>query len=221
MDNFGQLILFENNFLRDDIYKKHKYIISESNKKLALRLSSLSLWSDDKFLILNGEKHSGKTHSSYFFTESNNGIVINHITCEDIYDQDKICNADCVAIDNIEYFEDIILFHVINYLKTKKVSVLLTCTNSIDIFKLKDLKSRLNSMSQISIEKPDNFLTQAIFSKILSDYDIKLNEKVLEYILPRLEHSFSAINSLIDKLRDIIFLKKEKMSLTKIKEILN
>ena len=220
MNSFGQLILFGNNVLKDDVYSREKYIICNSNEQVVEVLSSFSQWKVGKFLILMGGRHSGRTHSCHFFAELHKGLVINHITCDMIYDPEIISTISCVAIDDIEDFEELVLFHIINYLRTRKIFVLLTCRTLTENFQLRDLYSRMVAMPQILLNPPDAFLTQAIFRKMLSDYDINLEDKVTEYIKPRLQLDFVAINNLIDALRDTIFVQKQKMTLAKIKTIL-
>ena len=62
MDKLNQLALFGSNFVGDDFYSRDKYVVSQSNNQIVSFLSSLHLWSENKFLILIGSKFSGKSH---------------------------------------------------------------------------------------------------------------------------------------------------------------
>ena len=84
---------------------------------------------------------------------------------------------------------------------------------------MNDLRSRLLSYVSLEINEPDEVLFEGIFMKILSDYDIKLNKKIINYILFNSKFNFNSINYLIESIRDITFNKKEKIQLSNIKKI--
>jgi chromosomal replication initiation ATPase DnaA len=220
MDKLNQLALFGSNFVGDDFYSRDKYVVSQSNNQIVSFLSNLHLWSENKFLILIGSKFSGKSHLINFFSEYNSGLVMNHFSYDDVLSSDSGFNkVNCIGIDDIEDFDEIVLFHILNYLKLKKKNVLMTTKKDLNLFSMNDLRSRLLSYFSLEINEPDEVLFEGIFMKILSDYDIKLNKKIINYILFNSKFTFNSINYLIESIRDITFNKKEKILLSNIKKI--
>ena len=220
MDKLNQLALFGSNFVGDDFYSRDKYVVSQSNNQIVSFLSNLHLWSENKFLILIGSKFSGKSHLINFFSEYNSGLVMNHFSYDDVLSSDSGFNkVNCIGIDDIEDFDEIVLFHILNYLKLKKKNVLMTTKKDLNLFSMNDLRSRLVSYFSLEINEPDEVLFEGIFMKILSDYDIKLNKKIINYILFNSKFTFNSINYLIESIRDITFNKKEKILLSNIKKI--
>ena len=89
----------------------------------------------------------------------------------------------------------------------------LIITSSIPIteldFKLTDLKSRTKNCLLAKIENPDDELMFALILKNLSDRQIILDKKLIDFIIKRIERSYSKIFEFIYKI-DKISLKKKK-----------
>ena len=58
---------------------------------------------------------------------------------------------------------------------------------------LKDLKSRLESFIDLGIDLPTDDLLRVIVTKCFSDKQIKVNVKLLDYILKNIERSYEKI----------------------------
>ena len=76
-------------------------------------------------------------------------------------------------------------------------------------FKLQDLRSRTKNCLLAKIENPDDELMFAIILKNLSDRQITLDKKLIDYIIKRIDRSYSKIFEFIYKI-DKISLKKKK-----------
>ena len=66
--------------------------------------------------------------------------------------------------------------------------------------RLDDLSSRLRSATPIFIDKPDDFLLEAILIKLFSDKKIIIEDRVTSYILQRTTRSVSEIIRLINRI---------------------
>ena len=87
-------------------------------------------------------------------------------------------------------------------------------------FELIDLKSRINNCIPAEIKIPDDDLIFALILKNLSDKQIKIEKKLIEYIVKRIDRSYSKISNFIYKI-DIASLKKKKaIDFKTIKEII-
>ena len=87
-------------------------------------------------------------------------------------------------------------------------------------FKLKDLKSRAKNFILLNIEKPNDDLIFAIILKNLSDRQISLDNKLIEFIIKRIERSYSKIYDFIYKIDQLSLKKKKSIDFKIIKEAL-
>ena len=82
-------------------------------------------------------------------------------------------------------------------------------------FSLNDLKSRAKNFLLQNIEKPDDELMFALVLKNLSDRQISINKKLIDFIVKRIDRSYGKIFDFIYKI-DKISLKKKNHRLEKI-----
>jgi len=76
-------------------------------------------------------------------------------------------------------------------------------------FKLEDLRSRTKNCLFANIQNPDDELMFALILKNLSDRQITLDKKLIDFIIKRIERSYGKIFEFIYKI-DKISLKKKK-----------
>ena len=87
-------------------------------------------------------------------------------------------------------------------------------------FELPDLASRSKNLLHAKIEPPDDDLIFAIILKNFSDRQIKLEKKIIEFIINRIDRSYSKISDFIYKIDELSLKKKKPINLKTIKEIL-
>ena len=87
-------------------------------------------------------------------------------------------------------------------------------------FNLDDLRSRCKNFILQEINKPDDELIFALIVKNLSDRQILLDKKLINYIIKRIERSYSKIFDLIYKIDEISLKKKRSIDLKIIKEVM-
>ncbi len=87
-------------------------------------------------------------------------------------------------------------------------------------FKLQDLVSRSKNSSLAKIDPPDDELIFALILKNFSDRQIKLEKQIIEFIVNRIERSYSKISEFIYKVDELSLKKKKPINLKTIKEIL-
>ena len=91
----------------------------------------------------------------------------------------------------------------------------------VDIdFNLNDLKSRTKNFLLYNIEKPDDDLIFALILKNLSDLQIILDKKKIDYIVKRIERTYSKIFEFIYKIDEMSLKKKKSIDFKIIKEAL-
>ena len=87
-------------------------------------------------------------------------------------------------------------------------------------FNLDDLKSRSKNFLLQNIEKPDDDLIFALILKNLSDRQISLDKKLIDYVIKRIDRSYGKIIDFIYKIDEVSLKKKKSIDLKIIKEVL-
>ena len=95
----------------------------------------------------------------------------------------------------------------------------ITPINEMD-FKLNDLKSRTKNCLFASIEKPDDELMFALILKNFSDRQITIDKKLIDFIIKRIDRSYSKIFEFIYKIDELSLKKKKPIDFKTIKEVL-
>ena len=87
-------------------------------------------------------------------------------------------------------------------------------------FKLPDLASRAKNCIYAEIENPDDELLFAIILKNFSDRQIKIEKKIINFIISRVDRSYRKIDEFIYKVDELTLKKKKPINFKTIKEIL-
>ena len=88
-------------------------------------------------------------------------------------------------------------------------------------FKLEDLKSRSKNFLLANIEKPNDELIYALILKNLSDRQISIDKKLIDFIIKRIDRSYDKIFEFIYKIDELSLKKKKPIDFKTIKEVLN
>ena len=206
---------YDKNFKNDDFY------LSKSNKHVFDFLNTWPKW-ERNFVNVIGEKLSGKTHLMNIFLQKNKGIKFNGKFLKND-DLKKVKIYENIIIENLSSdVDEKLLYSLFNLIEQDNKFIIITSLKPIvDIsFDLKDLKSRAKNFILLNIEKPDDELIFAIILKNLSDRQISLDDKFVEFIIKRIERSYSKIYDFIYKIDQLSLKKKKSIDFKIIKEVL-
>ena len=218
MTDLNQLIIkfdYEKNFKDEDFY------VSKSNKNIFNLLNNWPNW-EKNFLNIVGDKYSGKTHLMNIFIKKFKGIKLN---AESLSNEDltKIKMYENIILEDLsEKINEKLIYSLLNIIDIDNKFIIVTSNKSIvDInFSLIDLKSRTKSFIIQKIEKPDDDLMFALILKNLSDRQISIDEKLINFIIKRIDRSYSNISNFIYKVDELSLKKKKPIDFRLIKEIL-
>ena len=190
---------------------------------LQKKLQILGLNGKKKIVNLTGDKYSGKTHLSLIFKIKSDALYLigNNIKDQSLK-QIKLSNN--VIIENLdENFQEKLLYSIFNLVEQDNKYLLITSTKPLDVmkFSLPDLLSRLKNCVVAKIEQPDDDLIYAIILKRFSDRQIRLDTKIIDYIVKRIARSYSKMHEFIYKIDELSLKKKKSINFKIIKEIIN
>ena len=206
---------YDKNLKNDDFY------VSKSNKHVFDFLNIWPKW-ERNFVNITGEKLSGKTHLMNIFLHKNKGIKFEGKSLEND-DLKRIKIYENIVIENLSSdVDEKLLFSLLNLIEQDNKFIIVTSVKPIVniTFELTDLKSRAKNFILLNIEKPDDDLIFAIILKNLSDRQISLDDKFIEFIVKRIERSYSKIYDFIYKIDQLSLKKKKSIDFKIIKEVL-
>jgi len=218
MKDLNQLII---KFDYDQNFKDQDFYVSKSNEYSFKLLNSWPKW-EKNFLNLIGEKFSGKTHLINIFLKKFKGIKIeasninNHILKEiKIYENVVVENLNKDINENLFYT-------LLNIIEQDNKYLIVTSKKPIVDFsyQLDDLNSRSKNFLLSSIEKPDDDLMFALILKNLSDRQISIDKKLIDFIIKRIDRSYGKIFDFIYKIDEISLKRKKAIDFKIIKEVL-
>ena len=218
MKNLKQNII---KFNHDKNFKYEDFYVSNSNKHILELFNNWPNW-EKNFLNIIGENFSGKTHLMNIFLKEKHGIIMesNQLNNENLL---KIKNFKNIILENVDLnINEKLLYTLINIIDQEGKYLIITSVKPLVRinFKLDDLKSRAKNFILQNIEKPDDDLIYAIILKNLSDRQILIDKKLINFIVKRIDRSYSKISDFIYKIDEISLKRKKPIDFKIIKEAL-
>ena len=137
---------------------------------------------------------------------------------------EDLINFDCLIIDNYnENIEEKLLYSLLNQAKQLESYVLINSISSIkDVkFNLNDLKSRIDSFMFIGIELPNDDILRVIIAKNLSEKQIRVSSKLIDFIINNVERSYEKMFKFMKDLDELSLSTGKSININLIKKVLN
>ncbi len=218
MKDLGQQII---NFKYDENFKNEDFYISKSNKIVFDILESWPKW-EKNFLNIIGEKFSGKTHLINIFLKKFKGIKFEAQSLSENNIKEIKIHQNIVLENLDEKVNEKLIYTLLNIIEQENKYLIATTLKPIVNlgFNLPDLKSRTKNFLLQNIEKPDDELIYALILKNLSDRQISLDKKLINYIINRIDRSYGKIFDFIYKIDQMSLKKKKSINLEIIRNVL-
>ena len=218
MRELNQLLL---NFDIKRTFNDHDYYVSNSNYFAFSLIEKWPKW-EKKILNISGEKFSGKTHLANIFKSKSSALYLmeNEINNE-IFKKIKLYES--IIIDGFSNsIDENLIYSIFNLVDQDSKYLLINSETPLGEIKfiLPDLISRSKNMLHAKINPPNDELIFAIILKNFSDRQIKLEKKIIEFIINRIDRSYSKISEFIYKIDELSLKKKKPINFKTIKEIL-
>jgi chromosomal replication initiation ATPase DnaA len=207
---------FKTNYFEEDFY------VSSNNFEAYKLIESWPKWSS-RFINIFGPSGCGKTHLANIFNKKINSFFIKASEIKN-NSLPAIKAKECLIIDDYKNnIEENLFYSFLNQCHLSNQYMIINSIKPIQSFeiKLEDLKSRFSSFVNISIDLPTDELIKVIISKNFSDKQVKIGNKLLEYILKNVDRSYEGIFDLIDKLDSFSLTTGKSININLIKKALN
>ena len=204
-------------------YYEQDFFVSSNNFSAYKLIESWPSW-PGKWLNIFGASGSGKTHLAKILekkidkTKIINAKDINNVVVKNLNE------LDCLIIDSFDNNIDEKLFYTILN-QSRQLDNYLLINSNLSLkninFKLKDLKSRINSFLFIGIDLPTDDLLKVIISKTLSDNQIEINPKLSNYIINNVERSYEKMFKFLKDVDELSLSTGKSININLIKKVLN
>ena len=218
MKNLNQQIL---NFDYEQNFKDQDFYVTKSNEYSFKLLNSWPKW-EKNFVNLIGENFSGKSHLVNIFIQNFKGIRISAEKINNNFLQEIKIHENVIVEDLVENIDENLLFTLINTIEQDNKYLIVTSIKPIVEFKftLNDLNSRSKNFLLSIIEKPQDDLMYALILKNLSDRQLLIDKKLIDFIIKRISRSYGKISEFIYKIDEISLKRKKPIDFKIIKEAL-
>ncbi|HJD56466.1 MAG TPA: hypothetical protein LFW21_07710 [Rickettsia endosymbiont of Pyrocoelia pectoralis] len=202
-------------------YHPDEFIVSTSN---SLAYNALQNWQNNfgvspyKFtLLIKGASSSGKTYLTKIWQNLANAYVIKDI----FFDEETLEKYNAFIIEDIENWQETILFHLFNLINEKQKYLLLTSLDKSHNFTLPDLSSRIKSVLGITINSPDDELIKILIFKHFSTSSVNISQTIIDFLLINLPREYSKIIEILEHINRFALASKRKITIPLIKQILD
>jgi chromosomal replication initiation ATPase DnaA len=168
-------------------------------------LTLIDCWTDwpARAIALIGPEGSGKSHLAAIWAKAAGGRVIAGGAI-DAASVPQALSSGALAIEDADRsaFDEAALFHLLNLAREQSAYVLMTARKPPASWptRLPDLTSRLRALPVVTLDPPDDALLAAVLVKLFADRQLAVDERLIEFLVHRIERSFAAARAAVAEL---------------------
>lgn len=165
--------------------------------------SIIDRWPDwpSPVVIITGPEGSGKSHLAEVWLRKSGARRVRAAKGSDAV---TLAGEGPVLVEDADRdgFDEAELFHLINAVRSARSSLLITARSWPMAWgvTLPDLTSRLRAATTVEIGPPDDILLSQILVKLFADRQLLTDDKIIAYIVPRMERSLAAAQAIVERL---------------------
>ena len=195
------------------------FFVSEANALALAQLDQPEAWPDHR-LILVGPEGAGKTHLAHVWAEAQYAEILSEVPTDAM----SAVEAPALVLEDVDRapVSEEGLFHLLNAARASGTPLLMTARVAPKRWPLSlaDLKSRIEATSTATIEAPDDALLSALLVKLFADRQLSVEPRVIAYALARIERSFAAAQTLVEKVDRFSLAEKRAITVRVLGQIL-
>ena len=218
MSDLNQLLL---NFNQNQNFNYDDFYVSKSNYYAFKLIESWPKW-EKNIVNIYGEKYSGKSHLAEIFKQKHKALKFTEKQLNNQFFKSLKLHENLI-LENFENKTNEKMMYSLFNLVDQDNKYLIINSNIPLIqmkFKLPDLSSRAKNCILAEIKDPDDDLIFALILKNFSDMQIKIEKRLIDYIVKRIDRSYRKISNFIYKVDEISLKKKKSINFKIIKNLL-
>jgi chromosomal replication initiation ATPase DnaA len=174
------------------------FLVGEGNELAYARVLAWPHWPDPVSLII-GPVASGKSHLGRIFADHSGAVVVTPDTIAEVAGHGGQGPLLIEDADRLAYAEHD-LFHLLNQAMRGERTILLTARDDVGQWPIvtDDVRSRLRRAPVFRLEQSRDIELSHMFVKLFGDRQIRVDPKVIGYVVPRMERSAEEAAILVD-----------------------
>ena len=168
-------------------------------------LALIEHWPDwpHRVVALVGPEGSGKSHLAQIWASVSGARLVAARALDTANLPAALVTGALVVEDlALRQFDERALFHLLNLAREEAAFVLLTTRTAPAGWQtdLRDLASRLRALPVLTLASPEDALLRAVIVKLCADRQLSVDEAFVAYLVTRIERSFAAARSAVERL---------------------
>lgn len=174
------------------------FLVGEGNELAHGRIFAFPHWSEPLTLLI-GPAASGKSHLARIFADRSGAHFAGVDELEALATQGGQTPLVVEDVDRLGY-DEAGLFHLLNQSMRDQRAILLTAREEVANWPLAtdDVRSRARRATAFSLEMTDDIQLSHMFVKLFGDRQIKVDPRIIGYLVARMERSAEEVVILAD-----------------------
>ena len=218
MSDLNQLLL---NFNQNQNFNYNDFYVSKSNYFAFQLIETWPKW-EKNIINISGEEHSGKSHLAEIFRQKYKAFKFTEMELNDKNLKSLKVHENLILEDFENKSSEKLIYSLFNLVEQDNKYLIIN--SNIPLIKmnftLDDLNSRVKNCILAEIKNPDDELIFALILKNFSDMQIKIEKRLIDYIVKRIDRSYRKISEFIYKVDEISLKKKKSINVNIIKNLL-
>jgi len=188
-------------------------IIESSENELAIKI----LQENQKYVLIDGPKKSGKSLLAKKFSRINNKKIIYDIPLKLDFDTGVYLDLNSLPLKS-EYF-----FHFLQYFMSNNLSLTIFSSHSFEndlsnFEVIPDILSRLKLFTLITINSPQDQLLFQLIEKFLKNKSISVQPKIIHHIMNFIERTYVDAFQAAEAINHLLYENNHNINLSLISE---
>jgi chromosomal replication initiation ATPase DnaA len=174
------------------------FLISTANRSAAAAVDRWPDWPQASLLVV-APARAGKTHLGNVWRLKSGA---ERLEASSLNEDDIAFTRGALIVEDLHegVADERVLFHLLNLVRERKLSMLLTSqvpAGELNV-RLPDLRSRLRALPFVMIDNPDPSLLKAVLVKHFADRQLMVEPSVVHYIALHMEQSMQAAAAIVE-----------------------
>lgn len=165
------------------------FLVGEGNELAYGRIMAFPHW-PDPITLLTGPAKSGKSHLARIFADRSDARFAGKGDLAALATQGGTAPVIVEDVDRLDY-DETGLFHLLNQSMREQRPILLTAREDVANWPLAtdDVRSRARRAAAYTLELTDDIQLSQMFVKLFGDRQIKVDPRIIFYLVARMERS--------------------------------
>ncbi len=209
-------------------FEREAFMVTQSNAEAVALIDQAADW-PTPIQWIYGPSGCGKTHLSAVLAQSFDVHILQAKGLQLNADVPAILSGELTAtmiiiegLDGVQSADEESLFHLLNHARNGAQKLLLTSQAPASrlTIHLPDLQSRLKAVAAVAMGPPDDILVAGLLHKLFADLQLRIDERVIAYLVPRIERDFATMGQLVKAIDQQALALKKPVTVPLVAEVL-